>query len=137
METSSPTYRIETRSGTVIGIDLPRSAPAIQLIDGTLSKGHKPPKELLPGESSVVSYPLVEGSLVCRVVRVDGIDSADIEPSPVEFVEPDALPKKEKRNTFSESMQAAHEERSRSKAAMQVKEAIEGTKARRGRNRKS
>lgn len=83
--------------------------------------GHYP-KDLDPGESSVVSYPLVEGRLVCRVVRVDGIDSVDVEPSPIEFVEPDPVPEKP---------------RASSVAVKSAKEAIEGTKTRRGRGRKA
>jgi hypothetical protein len=97
METaSSPSYRITTKSGTIIGNDLPRSAPAIQLHEGTLSKGDKPPKDLSVGESSVVSYPLVECSLICRVTRTDGQVPIVNMGASFDFVEPDPVPKKSK-----------------------------------------
>lgn len=94
METASPAYRITTQNGTVIADNLPRSAPVIQLHEGTLSKGDKPPKELASGESSIVSYPLIDGRLICRVARIDGIETKDIDPKLIEFVEPDPMPKK-------------------------------------------
>jgi hypothetical protein len=97
METaSSPSYRITTKSGIVVSNDLPRSAPAIQLHEGALSKGDKPPKDLSVGESPIVSYPLVEGSLVCRVTRTDGQVSIVNTEASFDFVEPDPVPKKSK-----------------------------------------
>jgi len=96
META-PTYRIMSQNGTVIATDLPRSAPVIQLQEGTLSKGDKPPKELSAGESCTVVYPLVHGCMVCRVTRtVEGIVPTAADELPIEFVEPDPLPTKSK-----------------------------------------
>jgi hypothetical protein len=123
METaSSPSYRITTKSGIVVSDNLPRSAPAIQLHEGTLSKGNKPPKDLSIGESSIVSYPLVEGSLVCRVTRIDPSGFSAEPTRPIEFVEPDPIPKKAKDKPKVAAMLES-----------QMSEAIEGTKVRRGR----
>jgi hypothetical protein len=123
META-PTYRITSRSGNIIADDLPRSAPSIQLHEGTLSKGDKLPKDLLPGESSTVSYPLVDGCLVCRVTRtIEGIVPESADRLPIKFVEPDPVPKgKPKVAAMLES---------------QMDQAIEGVKVRRGRGRKA
>ncbi len=123
METSSaPSYRIETRSGVFIADELPRSVPSIQLHEGTLSNGDKPPKDLNPGESSTVAYPLVEGRLICRVTRIDRIASDGIDAKPIEFIEPDPIPGKPRASTT---------------ASKSAKDAIEGTKAHRGRGRKA
>lgn len=123
META-PTYRITSRSGNVIANDLPRSAPAVQLHEGTLSKGNRLPKDLSPGESTIVSYPLVEGRLICRVTRTDGTVPIVNMGVSFDFVEPDPVQSKSKPKV------AAMLEK-------QVGEAIEGTKARRGRGRKA
>lgn len=140
METS-PFYQITSKSGIVIASDLPRSAPAIQLQEGTLSKGDKPPKELGPGESSIVVYPLVQGRLVCRVTRtIEGIVYKSAK-DPIEFIEPDPVPTPSKRSTFGDSMQKALDERAKPKSSATVTKqadaAIEETKARRGRGRKA
>lgn len=129
METSSPAYRITTKSGIAIADGLPRSAPAIQLQEGTLSKGNKHPKDLSIGESSIVRYPLVEGSLVCRVTKTDGSFPIDTANEPIEFVEPDPVPKKEKRSAVTRALDAHY-------AAEQAKE--EPTvKVRRGRGKQA
>lgn len=86
-----------------------------------MSKGDKLPRDLDPGESSIVAYPLVEGSLVCRVTRTDGhIDDGMYEP--IEFVEPDPAPNKKPK--VAAMLETA------------TKEAIEGTKVRRGRGKR-
>jgi hypothetical protein len=127
METaSSPSYRITTKSGTIIGDNLPRSAPTIQLHEGTLSKGDKPPKDLSVGESSIVSYPLVDGSLVCRVTRTDGQAPIVNMGVSFDFVEPDPIPKKAKEKPKVATMLES-----------QMSEAIEETKVRRGRGRRA
>lgn len=121
MENASPTYRIVTQNGIAIATDLPRSAPAIQLAEGTLSKGDKLPKDLDPGESCAVAFPLVEGRLICRVTRTDRIASDGIDAKTIEFVEPDPVSAKPKASAT---------------ASKSAKDAIEETKARRGRGRK-
>jgi hypothetical protein len=79
VENSSPTYRITTKSGIVIGNDLPRSAPAIQLQEGKVCDGLPAPVKLLSGQSTLVTYPLLTSNpkvplhLVCKVERIDGI----------------------------------------------------------------
>lgn len=123
MESTSPAYRITTKSGVVIANDLPRSAPAIQLHEGTLSKGNKPPKDLAVGESSVVSYPLIEGRLVCRVTRTDGTVPIVNMGVSFEFVETDPVPKGKPK--VSDSL------------ATQVNGAIEDVKVRRGRGKRA
>ncbi len=105
MESTSPTYRITTQSGTIVGNDLTWSSPAIQLHEGALSRFDKHPKDLDPGESSIVSYPLLSDSLVCRVTRTDGYVPIASQ-GPIEFVEPDPVPKKEKRNAIAEGLDA-------------------------------
>lgn len=97
-------YRIATASGVVIGNDLLRSSPAIQLHEGIVSKGNKHPKDLDPGESSIVSYPLVSGRLICRVLRTFG--DIEIATGPIEFVEPVPPQKKEKRNPIADGLDA-------------------------------
>jgi hypothetical protein len=94
METTSPSYRITAQSGTIVADNLPRSAPAIQLHEGIVSKGDVQPMALTSGESSIVAYPLVEGRLICRVTRIDGIDLSNIKTRLIVFVEPDPGPKK-------------------------------------------
>lgn len=122
METASPAYRIATKSGIVVADNLPRSAPAIQLHEGTISKGDRHQKDLETGESSVVRYPLVDGFLICRVTKIDP-SGFSVEPNrPIEFVEPDPIPKKDKPKV------SASLER-------QAGEAVEGAKVRRGRGR--
>jgi len=118
------TFRIATESGVVIADGLPISAPSIQLHEGIVSKGDKPPKDLFPGESSIVAYPLVQGRLVCRVTRtVEGIVPEAADKTPIEFVEPDPVPKpKPKVSAMLEKQTLA---------------AIEDVKVRRGKERKS
>ena len=118
------TYRIATESGVVIADGLPVFAPSIQLHEGVLSKGDKPPKDLLPGESAIVAYPLVQGRLVCRVTRtIEGVVPEVADKTPIEFVEPDPAPKpKPKVSAVLERQTLA---------------AIEDVKVRRGKGRKS
>jgi hypothetical protein len=74
----SPTYEIRTASGVRIAADLPRTAPAIQLHEGTIAEPAAPyPKDLAPGEYTTVDYPL-DGErgtkrrmLRCTVTRTD------------------------------------------------------------------
>ena len=127
MENVSPSYRITTKSGIAIADGLPRSAPAIQLQEGTLSEGDKHPKDLSIGESSIVRYPLIKGSLVCRVTKTDGSFPIDTSNEPIEFVEPDLVPEKEKRNAIAEGLDAHY-------AKERAKE--EPVKVRRGRGKK-
>lgn len=118
------TFRITSKSGVVIADGLPVSAPSIQLHEGIVSKGNKPPKDLLPGESSTVAYPLIQGRLVCRVTRtVKGVVPEAADKTPIEFVEPDPAPK-------SKPKVSAMLER-------QTLAAIEDVKVRRGKGRKS
>ena len=105
---SPPLFRIVSKSGVVIADDLPLFAPSIQLIEGTLSKGDKPPKDLSFGESSVVAYPLVSDRLICRVTRVDSGAIEFLHRSPIDFIEPDSLPQKAKRNPIGEALEAEH-----------------------------
>jgi hypothetical protein len=79
METSSPTYRITTKSGIVVGNDLPRSAPAIQLQEGNTPGTCPKPTELQPGQYTTVVYPLLDKrKLECKVERIDGITADDV-----------------------------------------------------------
>lgn len=103
METTSPTYRIATKSGTVIADNMPRSAPVIQLHEGVLSKGNLHPKDLEIGKSTVVAYPLIEGRLICRVTRTDGIIPIVNMGSSFDFVEPDPIPTKGKSESKEQS----------------------------------
>lgn len=108
------TYRIVSKSRVVIADGLPISAPSIQLHEGVLSKGDKPPKDLLPGESSTVAYPLVQGRLVCRVTRtIEGIAPEAADKTPIEFVEPDPLPTKGKRNGIANALDAHYAKKSK------------------------
>ena len=117
------TYRIATKSGVVIADGLPVSAPSIQLHEGVLSKGDKPPKDLLPGESSTVAYPLVQGRLVCRVTRtIEGIAPEAADKTSIEFVEPDPLPAQGKRNGIADALDAHYAKKSKL-PAMSVEEA--------------
>jgi hypothetical protein len=84
----SPTYEIRTASGVRIAADLPRTAPAIQLHEGTITEPAAPyPKDLAPGEYTTVDYPL-DGErgtkrrmLRCTVTRTDAPEgSADTTP---------------------------------------------------------
>lgn len=153
------TFRIATKSRVVIADGLPVSAPSIQLHEGIVSKGDKPPKDLLPGESSTVAYPLVQGRLVCRVTRtVEGVVPEAVDKTPIEFVEPDSLPKKEKRNPVADALDAHYAKKSKlpvmsveeadkmiedaklrrlETASTAAKAAIEDVKVRRGKGRKS
>lgn len=55
----TPTFRIVGPSGATLADDLPISAPAIQLHEGAVAeKGATLPKNLAPGESVAVLYPL-------------------------------------------------------------------------------
>lgn len=125
MESSSPSYRITTKSGTIVGDNLTWSSPSIQLHEGKPSSFDKLPKDLDPGESSIVSYPLLSDSLVCRVTRTDGCVPI-VSQGPIEFVEPDLVPKKEKRNAIAEGLDAHY-------AKKRANE--EPVKARRGRGK--
>lgn len=137
------TYRIATKSGVVIADGLPVSAPSIQLHEGVTSKGDKPPKDLLPGESSTVAYPLVQGRLVCRVTRtVEGAVPEAADKTPIEFVEPDTVPKRSKSKLSAMSVEEADKMIEDAKlrrletASTAAKAAIEDVKVRRGRSKR-
>lgn len=108
METSA-TYCITSQNGTVIAADLPPSSHAIQLREGFVSKGDKLPADLAPGESTIVAYPLVEGRIVCRVTRMDGCVSIANSERPIEFVDPDPVPARDKPKASEAGVKAARD----------------------------
>ena len=128
METS-PTYRIVSQNETIVADGLSRSAPAIQLHEGALSKGDKHPKELALGESSLVAYPLTKGRLICRVTRTDGHpDLPEMSNVAIDlaFAEPDPVPEVKKKSTVARMLDEHR-----------AKEQADSKPVRRGRGKKS
>lgn len=87
----SPAYRIRTENNVTIAEGLPRTAPAIQLHEGRVAvKGERHPKDLAPGASVKVFYPLdaAKGErkreILCTVSCYDA-DIAEEDRSPPEF----------------------------------------------------
>lgn len=75
-------FKITTMFGVVIADELDENAPAICLDEGRVRNGCKRPRDLAPGESTNVVYPLLSrsqggngGELGCRVERL--FDSAE------------------------------------------------------------
>lgn len=64
------TYEIKTVD-TILATDLGPDAPAIRLAEGRPAKGQKRPLDLAPGETTIVVYPLIGGSIECDVKRTD------------------------------------------------------------------
>jgi len=65
------TYRIESlKTNTVLAQGLDVSSPAIRLDEGKLVDKKDPhPKQLKPGASVLVRYPLIGRELFARVIR--------------------------------------------------------------------
>jgi hypothetical protein len=85
---STATYRITAESGVVIADGLPRSAPAIQLHEGRArDRNGRRPKDLAPGESTFVVYPLdaAKGGprpeIRCAVTRTDAAGGNESAPT--------------------------------------------------------
>lgn len=75
-------FKITTMSGVTIADELDENAPAIRLDEGRVGGGQKRPRDLAPGESTTVVYPLLTrsqgdngGELGCHVKRL--IDPAE------------------------------------------------------------
>lgn len=70
-------FRITTKSGVTIGDELSEDAPAVRLDEGRVENGGKHPVDLVLGEQTEVSYPLLamasttKPRLFCNVRRIE------------------------------------------------------------------
>lgn len=65
---------VAQKSGLALG-EYDETAPLIRLVEGKPHVGQKRPLDLMPGEQTVVAYPMDrrgDERFVCRVTRVDG-----------------------------------------------------------------